>query len=132
MITTLLIIIAGLIALFAIVPLRRATVSPIIMKIVGKILPTMSETERTALEAGTVGWEGQIFSGHPDWKQLLDFKIQELTHEEKAFLDGPVEKLCTMLDDWQLAQDRELSPKIMGFIKRERFFGMIIPKNMAV
>ena len=129
MITLFLIIIAGLIALFAIAPLRRATVSRVIMKIVGGILPTMGETERIALEAGTVGWEGQIFGGHPDWKQLLDFKIQELTHQEQAFLDGPVEELCTLLDDWQLAQDRELSPEIWDFIKRERFFGMIIPEK---
>jgi len=132
MITIILIIAFGLIALFAlfvIVPLRRAIVSPVIMKIVGGILPTMGETERIALEAGTVGWEGQIFGGNPDWAQLLDFKIQELSQEEQAFLDGPVEKLCTLLDDWQLAQDRDLPPKVWTFLKHERFFGMIIPKK---
>ena len=132
MITTLLVALTGLIALialFVIVPLRRALVSSMVMKIVGRILPTMGETERIALEAGTVGWEGQIFSGRPDWSKLHDFKIQELSPDEQAFLDGPVEQLCTMVDDFQLAQDRDLPPETWDFIKKERFFGIIIPKK---
>jgi len=119
----------ALIALFVVAPLRRAIVTQLVMKIVSRILPTMGDTERIALEAGTVGWEGEIFSGNPDWSKLHNFKIQDLTEEEQAFLDGPVEKLCTMIDDWQLTQDRDFTPEVWDFIKSERFFGIIIPKN---
>jgi len=124
-----LIVVAILVVVFAVAPLRRTLVSSLVMKIVGRILPIMGETERIALEAGTVGWEGELFSGHPNWQKLHDFKIQDLTDEEQAFLDGPVEQLCSMVDDWQLAQDRDLTPEIWDFIKAERFFGIIIPKQ---
>jgi len=125
----LVIVVVALIAIFAISSVRKTYVTSVIMKIVGNILPTMGDTERIALEAGTVGWEGQIFSGKPNWGQLLNFKIQELTTEEQAFLDGPVEKLCTMVDDWQLAQDRDFPPRVWAFLKKEKFFGIIIPKE---
>jgi len=123
-----LVLIAAIVAVFAIAPLRRALVSKPIMKMVGRTLPQMGETERIALEAGTVGWEGELFSGKPDWNTLLAFKIQDLTDKEQAFLDGPVNTLCAMIDDWQIAQDRDLPPEVWAFIKRERFFGIIIPE----
>ena len=93
------------------------------------ILPTMGDTERIALEAGTVWWDGDLFSGHPDWKKLLDFEPQPLSEAEQTFLDGPVEELCAMVDDWQILQDRDLSPKVWAFLKEKRFFGMIIPEE---
>jgi len=128
MTTSILIFIAALVAVFALAPLRRTLVSSWIMKLVARTLPQMGETERIALEAGTVGWDGELFSGKPDWTKLLDFKIQELSDEEQAFLDGPVETLCAMIDDWKIAQDRDLPPEVWDYIKRERFFGIIIPK----
>lgn len=121
------VIIVGLVAVFAIGAVRRALITAPIMRMVGKILPPLGETERIALEAGTVDWDGEIFSGSPKWERLLNFNIQELNKDEQAYLDGPVEELCIMLDDWQIAQDRDLPPEVWSFIKRERFFGIIIP-----
>ena len=126
---TVLLLVAGLIALFGIPAVRRIIISAPIMKIVGRALPTMGETERIALEAGTVGWDGELFSGKPDWKKLLDFEIKPLTDEEQAFLDGPTEELCRMLDDWQITQDRDLPANVWDFIKRNGFFSLIIPRK---
>ena len=85
----------------------------------------MGETERIALEAGTVWWDGELFSGKPDWRRLLSFRPQALSEKERAFLDGPVEELCRRLDDWQVWQDRDLPEEVWDFLKRERFFGML-------
>ena len=108
--------------------LRRQSISQPLMAKVRKILPRMGETERIALEAGTVWWDGDLFSGQPDWRKLLEFKPQPLSAEEQAFLDGPVEELCTLLDDWAIQQKRDLDPEIWDFMKKHGFFGMIIPK----
>ena len=99
---------AALIAVIIIPPLRRNVISRLIMKMVRRGLPSMGDTERIALEAGTVWWDGELFSGKPDWHKLLDFEIKPLTDEEQAFLDGPTEELCHMIDDWQITQDRDL------------------------
>lgn len=108
-------------------PLRRVLVSRYLMRPLGKALPRLGETERIALEAGTVWWDGDLFSGMPDWDKLLAFRCRPLDEREQAFLDGPVDTLCRMLDDWQVEQQRDLSPEVWEFLKRERFFGMIIP-----
>jgi len=93
-----------------------------------QMLPPLSETEREALEAGSVGWDGELFSGRPDWQKLLKLPVPSLSKEEQAFLDGPVEQLCGMLDDWQIVEhDRDLPPHVWQFLKEQRFFGMIIP-----
>jgi acyl-CoA dehydrogenase len=95
-----------------------------------KILPPLTETERVVLEAGTVGWEGQLFSGKPDWNVLLSQPKPTLSADEQAFLDGPVEELCRMTDDWRITHvDTDLSPEVWEFIKKNRFFGMIVPKE---
>ena len=124
-----LILLTVLVAMFTVPPLRRVVLSSWIMTIVSRILPQMGDTERIALEAGTVGWDGELFSGKPDWSKLLNFEIQELSDAERAFLDGPVEELCALLDDWQIAQDRDLPEDVWALIKREKFLGMIIPEN---
>jgi acyl-CoA dehydrogenase len=95
-----------------------------------RMLPEISETEQVALDAGTVGWEGELFAGHPNWNLLKKQPYLELTVEEQAFLDGPVQKLCDMLDNWQIThRDADLSPETWEFLKKNRFFGMIIPKQ---
>ncbi|HEY5782012.1 MAG TPA: acyl-CoA dehydrogenase [Lysobacter sp.] len=95
-----------------------------------KILPPLSETERVALEAGTVGFEGELFSGKPNWNVLLSQPKPTLTADEQAFLDGPTEELCRMVDDWDITHVRaDLSPELWDFIKKNRFFGMIVPKE---
>jgi len=111
--------------------IRRQVISAPVMRAMRSILPTMGETERVALEAGTVWWDGELFSGNPNWQNLLDFKPKRLTAEEQGFLDGPVEELCAMLDDWQIAQDRDLPEEVWAFLKRERFLGMIIPTEFG-
>jgi acyl-CoA dehydrogenase len=93
-------------------------------------LPPLSETEQQALHAGTVGWEAELFSGRPNWKYLRNLPKPQLTDEEQAFLDGPVEKLCQMLDDWEINYKiKDLPPAVWQFIKDNRFWGMIIPKS---
>ncbi|MGB8636311.1 MAG: acyl-CoA dehydrogenase [Rhodanobacteraceae bacterium] len=108
---------------------RCALISRHLRKPVGTLLPRLGETERIALEAGTVWWDGDLFTGMPDWQKLLDYKCQPLGEREQAFLDGPVEELCRMLDDWQVEQERGLSDEVWDFLKREKFFGMIIPRK---
>ena len=116
-------------AVFGLPPVRRTLITARVMRLMARILPRMGDTERMALEAGTVWWDGEMFSGAPDWKKLFDFELQPLSEDEQAFLDGPVEELCGMLDDWQIAQDYDLPEEVWDFLKRKRFFGMIIPRK---
>ncbi|MEO0997055.1 MAG: acyl-CoA dehydrogenase, partial [Pseudomonadota bacterium] len=93
------------------------------------MLPSMSDTEREALEAGSVWWDGELFTGLPDWNRLLSMPPPTLSAEEQAFVDGPCEELCRMLDDWDITHERgDLPEKVWAFIKKHRFFAMIIPK----
>lgn len=109
---------------------RRKQISAPLLKIFAKVTPKLSDTEKTALEAGTVGFEGELFSGKPAWHELLKQPKPELSVEEKAFLDGPVEQLCGMLDDWQITHElADLPPEVWDFVKKHKFFGMIIPKQ---
>ncbi len=111
-------------------PLRRAIFSGPFLKLYQRITPQLSETEKTALEAGTVGWEGELFSGRPDWRKLAAQPKPELTAEEQAFLDGPVDEVCKLHDEWEATHVRaDLSPQVWEFLKKNRFFGMIIPKS---
>jgi acyl-CoA dehydrogenase len=100
------------------------------MKKYRKLLPAMSATEREALDAGTVWWDGELFTGGPDWKKLMSAKAPALTPEEQAFLDGPCEELCAMLDDWDITHVRaDLPAAVWSFIKSKGFFAMIIPRR---
>lgn len=122
----------GVVALvFNVKPIRRALVSAPIMKIMKAtgFLPTISQTEQTAIEAGTVWVEGELFSGKPDFKRILDQPYPTLTKEEQAFLDGPTQELCRMTDDWEVWRDRELPTHVWDYLKDQGFFGMIIPKE---
>ncbi|HUH54404.1 MAG TPA: acyl-CoA dehydrogenase [Rhodanobacter sp.] len=126
-----LLVIEGLIAVpLLMVGFRRQQISAPLLKMFARVTPKLSETEQTALEAGTVGFEGELFSGKPDWSQLLREPKPVLSAEEQAFLDGPVEELCAMIDDWQITHElADLPPEVWDFIKKNRFFGMIIPKQ---
>lgn len=125
---------AALLALVAVpllnTALRRRRITAPLLTVYQKMLPTISETEQTALEAGTVGFEGELFSGMPRWKSLMSQPRPELTTEEQAFLDGPVEEVCRMTDDWDITHVRaDLPPEIWEFLGKHKFFGMIIPKE---
>lgn len=101
-----------------------------IFKLFQKTLPTISETERTALMASTPWWETELFKGNPNWQILLDLPKPTLTQEEQDFLDGPVDKLCQMANNWEIAyQQRDLPPDIWAFLKAEGFMGFIISKE---
>jgi len=123
------IVLIVLAVLFGVPAIRRALITRFVMPLFAKVLPRLGETERIALEAGTVWWDAELFSGRPDWDKLLAFQPQKLTPDEQAFLDGPVEELCTKLDDWQINQQRDLPTSIWAFLKANGFFGMIIPKE---
>ena len=110
-------------------PLRRTLIGVPLLALFRKILPQVSQTEQEALDAGTVWWDGELFSGNPDWNKLLAYPKPTLTAEERAFIDGPVEELCAMLDDWQITNElHDLPPVAWQFIKDQGFLGMIIPK----
>ncbi len=110
--------------------LRRHYFSEPFFKQFRQLLPRMSTTEKEALEAGSVWWDGDLFSGSPDWDKLLNIDLARLTTEEQAFLDGPVEQLCTMINDWEITQKhKDLPEDIWQYIKDNGFFGLIIPKQ---
>ena len=111
----------GIALLFNLRPLRQLVVSNPILKMFQalKFMPSISETERVALEAGVVWVEGELFSGKPDFNRILNEPYPDLTKEEKAYLDGPVEKLCSMIDDWELWEKRDLPEPVWNYIRKE-------------
>jgi len=110
--------------------LRRLFLTGPFLKIFRKQLPPISDTERAALEAGSVWWEAELFRGDPDWRKLLAVPPPRLSQAEQAFLDGPVETLCAMVDDWDITHvRRDLPPEAWRFMKQNGFFGMIVPKR---
>jgi len=95
-------------------------------------LPSLSDTEREAIEAGDTWWDADLFTGNPDWEKLLAEAPAKLSAEEQAFLDGPVEEFCAMIDDWKVNwTDRDLPPKAWAYLKEKRFFAMILPKEVG-
>jgi len=108
------------------IPALRYRLSDRIMDALGKVLPAIGETEDIALKAGTVWWESDLFSGTPHWQKLLDYKIQKLSQAETEFMEGPVLKLCAMINDHDIAQDRDLPEAVWQFIRDEKFLGLVI------
>lgn len=116
--------------LLTIRPVRIALVSAPAYGMVKKILPRVSRTEQEALDAGTIGWDAELFSGRPDWRKLTGIRPLTLTKDEQAFLDGPTTQLCAMLDDWDIRNNRaDLSPEVWQFLKDKGFLGMLIAKE---
>jgi acyl-CoA dehydrogenase len=109
---------------------RRDRITEPIFRWAQRVLPSLSATEREAIEAGDVWWDADLFSGNPDWSKLLAFPKARLSPEEQAFLDGPVKELCRMLNEWEINWElRDLPPRVWDFLKTQKFFGMIIPKE---
>ena len=120
----------GLMIVPNLIELRREKITKPLLDVYRKMLPSMSDTEREALEAGNVWWDGELFSGMPEWDRLMSFPAPELSEEEQAFMDGPCEELCTMLDDWEICHELADMPKeVWDYIIEHRFFAMIIPKQ---
>ncbi|KAF0164339.1 MAG: acyl-CoA dehydrogenase [Rhodocyclaceae bacterium] len=121
---------AALAAALLLSPLRRAILTGPIFAAYKKLLPAMSQTEREALEAGTVWWEGELFSGRPDWQKLLAYPQPKLSAAEQSFLDKECEAFCAMVSDWDTTQiHQDLAPEAWAWIKEKGFLGMIIPQR---
>jgi acyl-CoA dehydrogenase len=132
--TLVLLVLAALLVVLAIPlnypPLRRKLVSDGVLAVFRKILPPMTATEREAIEAGTVGWDGELFSGRPDWKKLLALPRPVLSTEEQSFIDHECEEVCGMVTDWETMHIyKDLPPPVWQYIKDKGFLGMIIPKQ---
>ncbi len=109
---------------------RRERITAQLFDVYKSMVPAISDTEREALETGSVSWDGELFTGLPDWANLMSLPAPQLSDAEQAFLDGPVEKLCAMLDDWQITHELgDLPPEVWDYMKQERFFAMIIPEE---
>jgi len=110
--------------------IRRRYITAVLLERFRKVIPPMSRTEQEALEAGSVWWDAELFSGRPNWERLLNTPRSRLCEREQAFLDGPVERLCRMLDDWQITHtEKDLPLEVWEYLKRERFFGLVLPEE---
>lgn len=109
---------------------RQKFISQPLLDFMRSSMPSISKTEQEALDAGKTWWEVDLFSGNPDYSKIRDLPPSKLSDEEQAFLDGPVEELCAMLDDWKINQvDYDLPKPVWNFLKQNKFFAMIIPKS---
>ncbi len=117
--------------IFVVPPLRKALPSAVVMKTMKalKLIPKISDTERTALEAGVVWREADLFSGKPDFQRLMSEPYPELSSEEKAFMEGPVEELCQMIDDWRIWKTKQVPDEVFQYIRDRGFLGLVIPKE---
>ena len=113
-----------------VIPLRQKLISRLVFKLMKSALPPMSQTEREALEAGNTWWDAELFSGNPNWDILQNLPAAKFSKEEQAFLDGPVETLCAMLNDWDITHNRmDLPKEVWDYIKKQKFCGMMIPQK---
>ena len=123
---------ASLVLLLGVPRIRRRYITAPLFRQFRKVMPPMSTTEQEALEAGSVWWDAELFTGRPDWSRLLNLPRPHLNATEQAFLDNQTEQLCGMLDDWRIThEDRDLSPETWQFIKEQGFFGLIIPEEFG-
>jgi len=123
-------IVAGIMAVLSIQPVRRRLIIGPAYGALKKLMPKISATEREALEAGTIGWDAELFSGAPDWSRLRDVPPMSLSAEERAFLDGPTNELCRMLDDWDIRHTRnDIPDEVWQFVTGKGFLGMLISKE---
>ena len=121
---------AAVVTVLGMPALRLRFLSSALMRRFQRMMPIMSDTEREALEAGSTWWEADLFNGQPDWHKLLNHGVPVLSEAEQAFLDGPVNDLCRMIDDWQITEQlHDLPEPVWEFMKQQRFFGMIIPRQ---
>lgn len=110
--------------------IRRQYIVEPIFKAFKKVTPSMSDTEKSAIDAGTTWWEADLFCGNPNWKKMHQYPVPRLTAEEQAFIDGPVEEVCAMLDDWEATHElTDLPQDVWQYLKDNKFFAMIIKKQ---
>jgi acyl-CoA dehydrogenase len=120
----------GLMVVPNLIEVRREKITKPLLEMYRKMLPSMSSTEREALEAGNVWWDGELFSGMPEWDKLMSYPAPKLSEEEQAFIDGPCEELCRMIDDWAINHEiGDMPREVWDYIIEKKFFAMIIPKQ---
>lgn len=118
------------VAIFAVPTIRQTLISQKALSLFKTVLPAMSQTEKEALEAGTVWWEAELFKGKPEWKKLQNIADPKLSEAEQAFLDGPVNEVCEMVNDYQVTHElADLPPEVWQYLKDHKFFAMIIKKK---
>ncbi|MFQ5661240.1 MAG: acyl-CoA dehydrogenase [Gammaproteobacteria bacterium] len=128
--TFLLLISAACLGVLSAAVFRQTRISRPLFEWYRRIVPALSETEREALDAGTVWWEGELFSGKPDWNKLLSSGRPRLSDREQAFIDGPLEELCRMVDSWRINYEwADMPAEVVAFIKKNKFLGLIIPRQ---
>jgi len=121
---------AAAVIVLGIPALRLRLVSNPLMRRFQRMMPAMSDTEREALEAGSIWWEADLFNGQPDWSKLLSYRAPLLSEAEQAFMNGPVNELCRIIDDWNITEQlHDLPQPVWDFMKQQHFFGMIIPRE---
>ncbi len=126
-------LVGAILLVFVIKPIRTNTITALVVQLFKKFdfMPKISETERAALDAGVVWVEKELFSGRPNFESIMKESYPDLTEEEKAFINGPVEQLCKMLNPWKIWRDKEIPKEAWDYIKKEKFLGMIIPKEFG-
>ncbi len=130
MVTAAALVFAPVALLLNVKPWRRRWLSRPLLDVYRTMLPGLSPTEQIALDAGTVGFEGELFTGRPNWRQLIAQPAPELRDDEKAFLEGPVAELCALIDAFDLSHRKiDLPPEIWAHLKKHRFFGLVIPRE---
>ncbi|CAM2774768.1 acyl-CoA dehydrogenase FadE [Vibrio ordalii] len=118
------------IALLAVPSIRQSVISEKALTLFKKVLPAMSQTEKEALDAGTVWWEAELFKGKPNWNKLHKIAAPTLSAQEQAFIDGPVNEVCAMVSDYQVTHElADLPPEVWQYLKDHKFFAMIIKKQ---
>jgi acyl-CoA dehydrogenase len=123
------IIIVLIAAFLYIAPLRRSLITVHVFSFFKKLLPPISRTEQEALDAGNLGWESDLMRGQPDWRKLHAIQAKGLTPEEQHFMNNQVETLCKMLNDWDAFKTQNMPQEIWDYMRKERFWGLIIPKE---
>ena len=123
--------IALLCLVLLITPIRQALITKPVYKTLGGAMPSMSDTEREALDAGTSWWEKELFSGRPDWHQFAAIALPRLSEREQQFLDNEVVELCQLIDEWEVHQRQDLSPEVWDYLRQHGFFGLIIPEEFG-
>ncbi|MEC8350670.1 MAG: acyl-CoA dehydrogenase, partial [Pseudomonadota bacterium] len=132
MTTVIILLLVAVIVIFAVKDIRINLVTRATFRLFKKVLPPLSQTEREAMEAGDVWWDGELFSGNPDWQKLHRFPKPELSEKERAFMGEQVETLLAMLDDYQIVQkDKDLPKEVWDYLKKEGFFALIIPEEFG-
>jgi acyl-CoA dehydrogenase len=130
MYTLMIIFAVSLLVLLGVRVIRRNLLTRPVFAAYRKVLPHMSDTEREALEAGTVWWEGELFRGDPDWSKLLAYPVPSLTAAEQSFLDIEVDEACRLVDEWKVTHElQDLPAEAWRYLKEKGFLGMIIPKR---